>query len=174
MMQVDKVHVDLETARSQLVRMLLGSYIDSFNVSSIQILLRLINTNAQPGFSLYVDLSFSCQASLLDEDEIEASSLGSDFFAGRSRFLGDIYSCIGKEISGIEVGSDGRLRLIMDDWIMQLSISDEDMESDAPIWQVAMEGAVAPNSSSSVVVSCVSTGSEVVFIFSSKLRMGSG
>jgi hypothetical protein len=137
-------------------------------------LLRLINTKAQPGFSLYVDLSFSCQASLLDEDEIEASSLGSDFFAGRSRFLGDIYSRIGKEISGIEVGSDGRLRLIMDDSTMQLSISDEDMESDAPIWQVAMERAVAPSSSSSDVVSCVSTGSEVDLIFSSNLPVGNG
>ncbi len=172
MTQVDKVQVDLETARSQLVRMLLGSYIDSFNVSSIQILLRLINANAQSGFSLYVDLSFSCQAGLLDEDGIEASTLDGDFFAGRSRFLGDIYSCIGKQISGIEVGSDGRLRLIVDGSIMELSISDEDMESDAPIWQVAMEG--APGSSSSDVVSCVSTGSEVVFIFRSNLRLASG
>ncbi|WP_312236045.1 hypothetical protein [Stenotrophomonas sp.] len=95
--------------------MLLGSGIDSFNVSGIHILLRLINANARLGSSRYVDLGFSCQASLLDEDEIEASSLGSDFFAGKPRFLCDLHSCIGKKISGIEVGSDGRLRLIMDD-----------------------------------------------------------
>ena len=174
MTQVDKVQVDLETARSRLVRMLLGSYIDSFNVSSIQIWLRLINANAQPGLSLYVDLSFSCRASLMDEDEIQDSFQGHDFFAGRSRFLSEIYACIGGEVSGIEVASDGCLRLMVGNSIMGLSISDEDVEPDTSIWQVAMEGTVAPRSSSSDVVSCVSTGSEVVFICSSNLRLRNG
>ena len=66
--QAEKVKADLGAVRSQLFRMLLGSGIDSFDVSGIHILLRLINANAQLGSSRYVDLGFSCQASLLDED----------------------------------------------------------------------------------------------------------
>lgn len=66
--QAEKVKADLGAVRSQLFRMLLGSGIDSFDVSGIHILLRLINTNAKLGSSRYVDLGFSCQASLLDED----------------------------------------------------------------------------------------------------------
>lgn len=66
--QAEKVKADLGAVRSQLFRMLLGSGIDSFDVSGIHILLRLINANAQLGSSRYVDLGFFCQASLLDED----------------------------------------------------------------------------------------------------------
>lgn len=174
MAQVDKVQIDLGVARSQLVRMLLGSYLDSFEVSSIQVSLRLINANVQPGISLYVDLRFSCPASLLDKDETDGSLLAGDFFAGRSRFLSGIYPCIGKEISGVEVDSDGRLRLLMGDSTMALRLSDEDMESEASIWQVAMESMVGPSSNTDDVVSCVSTGLEVVFILDADRRLGNG
>jgi len=49
MARIERMDVDVAAARASLERMLLGSYLDSFNVSSLQVTLRLINARACRG-----------------------------------------------------------------------------------------------------------------------------
>lgn len=59
MARIERMEVDVAAARASLERMLLGSYLDSFNVSSLQLTLRLINARACRGTSLWVTQSLS-------------------------------------------------------------------------------------------------------------------
>lgn len=164
MQHVEREEVDLEVARAGLVRMLVGAYLDSFAVSSLQISLRLINPDGQSGESLYVDLDFSCEARISDAGAGGVSVRAAEFFAGRASFLGGIYGCIGMEISGVEVGSDGSLHLAIGGSQLDLIVSEEDMDAEESIWGVAIESPVDPKSSSGDQVCCVSTGTGVAFI----------
>ncbi|MEN5265100.1 hypothetical protein [Stenotrophomonas sp. TWI587] len=165
MARIERIEVDVAAARSSLERMLLGSYLDSFNVSSLQVILRLINTRACPGKSLYVDLSFSCAATLRDGRTFSSNPGNADFFVGREGFLPEVYGKIGVEISGVDLDSDGRLVLSMGDSVIELVATDEDMDLEESVWQVAMENPTGSGLSLGGSVSCVSTGNAVIFMF---------
>jgi len=144
--------------------MLLGSYLDSFNVSSLQVMLRLINTGACSGTSLYVDLSFSCGA-ILRDGRTSSGNLGNvDFFVGRAEFLPEVYGKIGVEVSGVELDSDGRLVLSMGESVIELVATDEDMALEDSVWQVEMESPTGSGLSLGGSISCVATGNAVTFV----------
>ncbi len=165
MARIERMEVDVAAARASLARMLLGSYLDSFNVSSLQVTLRLINARACRGTSLYVDLSFSCAATLRD-GRTSSGNLGKvDFFVGRAAFLPEVYGKIGVEISGVDLDSNGRLFLSVGDSVIELVATDEDMDLEASVWQVEMENPTGSGLSSGGSVSCVSTGNAVMFMF---------
>lgn len=164
MARVERVEVDAGVARSRLDLMLLGSYLDSLNVSSLQVSLRFINSRVHPGESLYVELSFSCSASIRERNALNDSLAQADFFVGRASFLAGVYARMGIEISNIELDSTGRLLLFMDGSLIELIASEEDMEAEGSIWQVAIEISAGSALSSGNSISCVSTGSDVIFL----------
>jgi hypothetical protein len=165
MAKIKKMEVDVAAARSSLEGMLLGSYLDSFNVSSLNITLRLINASACPGKLLYVDMSFSC-AAIVRDCGISASNVAKlDFFMGRAEFLPKVYEKIGVEISGVELDFEGRLVLSMSHSVVELAVTDEDMGLEGSIWQVVMEGGADSALSPGGSVSCISTGNAVMFMF---------
>jgi len=165
MARIERMEVDVAAARSSLEGMLLGSYLDSFNVSSLQVILRLINARACPGKSLYVDLSLSCAATLRDSRTFSSNPGDVDFFMGRAEFLPEVYGKIGAGISGVDLDSDGRLVLSMGDSVIELVATDEDMDLEESVWQVAMENPTGSGLSLGGSVSCVSTGNAVIFTF---------
>jgi len=165
MAKIKKMEVDVAAARLSLEGMLLGSYLDSFNVSSLNITLRLINASACPGKLLYVDMSFSC-AAIVRDCGISASNVAKlDFFMGRAEFLPKVYEKIGVEISGVELDFEGRLVLSMSHSVVELAVTDEDMELEGSIWQVVMEAGADSALSPGGSVSCISTGNAVMFMF---------
>lgn len=164
MMRIERMEVDVAAARSSLEGMLLGSYLDSFSVSSLQIALRFINASACPDKSLYVDLSFSCAATLHD-GLASSSNVGNvDFFVGRAVFLPEVYGKIGIEISGVELDSEGRLVISMGDSVIELIATDEDVGIEDSVWQVVMERPTGSGSSLGGSISCVSTENAVIFM----------
>lgn len=164
MTRIEKIEVDAAAARPSLEGMLLGSYLDSFNVSSLQVALRLINTSACTGESLYVDLSFSCMATLRDGLTSPSNVGHGDFFSGRAAFLSGVYRKTGVEVSGVELDSEGRLVLIMGDSAIELVAKDEDMVEGDSVWQVVIEPPRGVGRSVGGSISCVSTGDAVIFM----------
>ncbi|WP_108270257.1 hypothetical protein [Stenotrophomonas maltophilia] len=171
MTRIERMEVDVAAARSSLEGMLLGSYLDSFNVSSLQVALRFINAAACPDKSLYVDLSFSCAAALLD-GLASSSNVGNvDFFVGRAMFLPKIYGKIGLEISGVDLDSEGRLVLSMGDSLIELVATDEDVGVEDSVWQVAMERPTGSGPSLGDSISCVSMGNSIIFMLGAERQL---
>ncbi|MGE8454134.1 MAG: hypothetical protein ACN6OP_26705 [Pseudomonadales bacterium] len=164
MTRIERMEVDVTAARSCLEGMLLGSYLDSFNVSSLQVALRLINASACPDESLYVDLSFSCSATLRDGHTSPSNVGNVDFFVGRTVFLSEVYGKIGVEVSGVELDSEGRLVLSMGDSVIELVATDEDVGGEDSVWQVVMERPTGSGRSLGGSISCVSTENSVIFM----------
>ncbi|WP_097048287.1 hypothetical protein [Stenotrophomonas sp. CC120223-11] len=165
MAEIKKMEVDVAAARSSLEGMLLGSYLDSFSVSSLNITLRLINASACPGELLYVDMSFSCAAIVRDCGISSSNVAKLDFFMGRAAFLPKVYEKIGVEISGVELDFEGRLVLSMGDSVVELAVTDEDVELEGSVWQVVMERPTGAGPSLGGSISCVSMGNSVIFMF---------
>ncbi|WP_422506600.1 hypothetical protein [Stenotrophomonas sp. GZD-301] len=164
MTRIERMEVDVAAALSSLEGMLLGSYLDSFNVSSLQVTLRLINASACPDKSLYVDLSFSCAVTLRDGLTSPGNVGNVDFFVGRAVFLPEVYGKIGVEVSGVELDSEGRLALSMGDSVIELVATDEDVGIEDSVWQVVMERPTGSGPCLGGSLSCVSMGNAVIFM----------
>lgn len=165
MAKIKRMDVDLAAARSSLEGMLCGSYLDSFSVSSLNVTLRLINASACPGRSLYVDMSFLCAAIVRDCEISSANVEKLDFYMGRAAFFPKVYEKIGVEISGVELDLEGRLVLSMGDSIVELVVTDEDIELEGSVWHVVMEEVTGSGPSLGGSICCVSTGNAVTFMF---------
>ncbi|WMJ68353.1 hypothetical protein [Stenotrophomonas sp. 24(2023)] len=164
MTRIEKMEVDVVAARSSLEGMLLGSYLDSFNVSSLQVALRFINASACPDKSLYVDLSFSCAATVRN-GLVSSGNVGNvDFFVGRAAFLPEVYGKIGLEISGVELDSEGGLVLSMGDSVIELVARDEGVGIENSVWKVVIERPAGSGPSLGGSISCVSMGNSVMFM----------
>lgn len=157
-----------EAAGSFLKRMLVGSYLDCFIVSSIPVSLKFINDSLYPENSLYVNLDLSCDA-MVDNggcNKVPDSSEG--FFVRRAKFLADLYSCIGREVADIHLDVDGSLSIYIDGSVITVQLAQEDKIQEDSVWKVEMELPADHHVSTMNAVMCVPKGDGVSFLSGSR------
>ncbi|WP_421575809.1 hypothetical protein [Stenotrophomonas maltophilia] len=148
---------DPDSAGYALKTMLAEAQFDSFWVSSIEMALRFIRRVNSLESSVYVDLVFSCAAKVRAGDSLNSIS-DRDFFYGRSRFLADIYSFIGMDVEGIYLGAGGSLFISIGKSVVELQLSQEDLEQDSSVWEVKVDVRKPHPLPFPASVACVATG----------------
>lgn len=150
--------VTLTQANAAIQQLLVGAYLDSFNVSSVSVSLRFINSVLKNGVNLCVDSYFTCPAEVVGSRCEVSEAAAEDFFIGRSRFIGEICKCIGKAIEGLNVEAGGGLVLEIEGALVKLHVSSDDWENDDSVWSISMDGSDAHHASVSSV-SCIAQDS---------------
>ena len=159
----EKTELSLKLACESISRMLVGAYLDCFSVSSIVVSLKFINDSSCAGHSLYVENEFSCDAVIRTDDNFETNYSAEDFFTRRAKFLSDIYSLIGMEVTKIDLGVDGSLSISIGESIVFVKISEEDGEEGDSAWKVEMEASADHVVSAVSSVVCVPDDGGVTF-----------
>lgn len=159
-----KTELSLAMASEALNKILVGAYLDCFSVSSIQVSLRFIKEDAIPGISLYVDNDFSCDA-VMGNANVAAMDISAEgFFARRAKFLADVYSCIGMEVTNVHLEIDGSLSISIGDSVIAMQLAKEDKEQEESVWKVEMEVPAGHLMSTVNSVMCVPKGGGVSFL----------
>lgn len=148
---------DPDSASDALKKMLAEAQFDSFWVSSIEVELRFIKHVNSLESSVYVDVAFSCGAVVRAGDSLTDTS-ERDFFCGRSKFLADIYSFIGMDVEGIYLGVGGALLISIGKSVVELQLSQEDLEQDGSVWEVKVDVRKPHPLPFPASVACVATG----------------
>jgi hypothetical protein len=148
---------DPDSAGDALKKMLAEAQFDSFWVSSIEAALRFIKYVNSMESSVYVDVVFSCAAKVRAGDSLTGIS-EQDFFHGRSRFLADIYSFIGMDVEGVCLGAGGALLISIEKSVIELQVSQEDLEQDSSAWEVKVDFRKPHSLPFPASVACVATG----------------
>ncbi|MFY0185832.1 hypothetical protein ACTT2I_02320 [Stenotrophomonas sp. PUT21] len=148
---------DPDSASDALKKMLAEAQFDSFWVSSIEVALRFIRRVNSLESSVYVDVVFSCAAEVRAGDSLTGIS-EQDFFYGRSKFLADIYSFIGMDVEGVYLGAGGALLISIGKSVVELQLSQEDLEQDSSVWEVKVDVRKPHPLPFPASVACVATG----------------
>lgn len=136
---IKKSNLTLAQVNSYAQELLVGAYLDSFIVTSVSILLRFINPSLKEGSNLYVNGYFTCSAKVVRRGATRSSREESDFFIERSRFIGEMFFCIGKGIENVHVEGDGTLVLVTGEASVELQVHPEDFEGDDSVWSVSVD-----------------------------------
>ncbi|GAB3060827.1 hypothetical protein [Stenotrophomonas tumulicola] len=160
----EKTELSLTMAGESLNRMLVGAHLDCFSVSSITVSLRFINDGAFPGISLYVDNDFSCGAVMRGGDNLVMENSVGGFFTKRAKFLSGVYSCIGKEVTKVNLSFDGSLSISVGDSVIAMQLEKEDKEQEDYVWKVEMEAPAGHLVSEVNSVMCVPNDGGVKFL----------
>ncbi len=132
--------LSLEEAAGSLRNLLESASLDSVNATSITARLRFISSEVIKDNLIYVDVSFSCDASIRAGEHQQPSPEVNDFFQRRGDFLRAAYLLIGSSIVSAELDHRGRLRMHFTQGVMaELFLSEDDMDDDGSVWEVAAE-----------------------------------
>lgn len=159
----EKTEIGLRLACESISKMLVGAYLDCFSVSSIVVSLKFVNGSSRKGHSLYVESEFSCDAVIGVDDNFATDYSQEDFFTRRAKFLSDIYSLIGMEVTKINLGVDGSLSIVIGESIVFMKISEDDGEEGDSAWKVEMEASAGHIVSAVSSVVCVQDDGGVSF-----------
>lgn len=156
--------LDRMAAEDFLNRLVVGAYLDSFNVSSLSVTLRLVSPVAVPGRSIFVDCAFSCDAFMCGVAVADTTPESNKFFAHRAIFIARVFSCIGEVVDAVDLCENGGLSVSFGSHVVELRVSMDDDGQDESVWDVAAEESARKLLPTVHSLACVLSDSRISFV----------
>lgn len=144
--------------------MLVGASLDQLSAFSIEARLRFLTDKLISGAASYVDIEFTCDASVATGVRANSAAACDVPPSARATLLAELYELIGLTVEGVTLQSDGTCTVHVGRSSIVLKLSGDDLEDDDWMWRVESEVPVAHEIGQIKAVSCIPLGSDVQFI----------